>query len=162
MVSEPHNFGLIVSTSAHCSAPLDDLIACCDWPVLLAANARRLQQVFDRQLHDCVLFWLEARQQVTPTAKLVEWMRERQRETYRVAVAYRLDCDVEAALRTAGVHCYLPACGDIIGLVEDALWSMLDGEYRPTTENPPPSFGTVNPRRASQDAGIFPKQNRPP
>jgi hypothetical protein len=101
------------------------LAACCDWPVLLSANARRLRQELHVRTPACVLFWIEARQQVAPTVKLVTWLREFQPRPYRIAVAHRVGEDAETLFRTAGVHGFLHTSADIAAVVHEALWPLL-------------------------------------
>jgi hypothetical protein len=125
MVKESDKAGLIVSTISHSTAPLDDLVACCGWPLLLAANPRRLREELNLCVRACVLFWLDDRQQVGPTVKLMTWLRECEPRPYRVAIAHRLAEDAESLFRAAGVHSFLSATGDITAVVEKSLWPLL-------------------------------------
>jgi hypothetical protein len=106
MVTRRLPSGLIASTSANISPPLDDLAACCGWPLLLEAGPRQLAHELSHHEPEFVLFWLEDRLGLLPTARLVAWARERGPRPYRVAVALQLDFDAEAALRAAGAHSF--------------------------------------------------------
>jgi hypothetical protein len=107
MVKQVSPLGLIATARADVTPPLDDVVRSCGWPLVLEANPRRLAQEFSLHNPECVLFWLEERQHVPTLARLIGWSRERGARPYRLAVAYRLDADVEAILREAGAHTFV-------------------------------------------------------
>ena len=121
MVKKHSPLGLIATTRADVTPPLDDVVHCSGWPLLLEANPRRLAR--DLSLHDpeCLLFWLDDRQGLAPTARLVEWSRQRGARPYRVAVAFRLGSDIEAVFRAAGAHTFLSISDRSGVVVADAL-----------------------------------------
>ena len=121
MVRKHSPLGLIATTRADVTPPLDDVVNCCGWPLLLEASPRRLAQELSLHNPACVLFWLDDRDGLAPTARLVEWSRERGSRPYRVAVAFRLEPDVEAEFRAAGAHTFLPISGRSGMAIADAL-----------------------------------------
>lgn len=121
MVKKYSPLGLIATTRADLTPPLDDVVNCCGWPLLLEASPRRLAQEMSLHNPACVLFWLDERDGLAQTLRLMEWSRERGSRPYRVAVAFRLEADVEAAFRAAGAHTYLPISGRSGMAVADAL-----------------------------------------
>jgi hypothetical protein len=125
MVKKHSPLGLIATTRADVTPPLDDAVRCCGWPLLLAASPRRLAQEFSVHNPECVLFWLEERQNMPTLARLIDWSRERGARPYRMAVAYQMDADVEAVFRAAGVHAFLPIDGGTSTAVADALRPLL-------------------------------------
>ncbi len=108
MVKKHSPLGLIATTSADVTPPLDDVVRCCGWPLVLEANPRRLARELALHNPECVLFWLEQRQNMSTLARLIGWSRERGARPYRMAVAYHIEADVEAVFRAAGVHSFLP------------------------------------------------------
>ena len=121
MVKKHSPFGLIATARADVTPPLDDVVNCCGWPLLLQATPRRLAQELSLHNPQCVLFWLEERQNMPTLARLIDWSRERGARPYRVAVAYRMDADVEAVFREAGAQTFLPIAGRSGMAVADAL-----------------------------------------
>ncbi len=121
MVKKHSPLGLIATTRADVTPPLDDVVNCCGWPLLLEASPRSLARELSLHHPACVLFWLDDRNGLAPMARLVEWSRDRGRRPYRVAVAFRLEPDVEAAFRAAGAHTFLPIAGRSGMAVADAL-----------------------------------------
>src|ERR671921_686146 len=101
MVSKNSPAGLIAATRADVSQPLDDLVASCGWPLVLEARPRRLARELSLHNPKCLLFWLDDRQSIAATVRLVAWSRDRGHRPYRVAVAYRMPADVEAVFRAA-------------------------------------------------------------
>jgi hypothetical protein len=134
MVTRHLPTGLIATTRASVSPQLDDLIACCGWPLLLEASPRLLGRELSQHNPECVLFWLEDRQGIASMARLVAWSRERGARPYRVAVAMLLDAGLEAALRTAGAHSFLAIADWSAADVIDALWPLLQQSARPAAE----------------------------
>lgn len=124
--------GLIATTRASATPQLDEVANCCGWPLVLEASPRRLAR--ELSLHDpeCVLFWLDDRHAIASTARLVEWSRQRGSRPYRVAVAFRLESDVEAVFREAGAHAFLPIAGRSGRAVADALRPLLAKPIRST------------------------------
>jgi hypothetical protein len=114
--------------------PLDDVVNCCGWPLLLEANPRRLAQELSLHKPACVLFWLDDRNGLARTARLVEWSRERGSRPYRVAVAFRQEADVEAAFRAAGAHTFLPITGHSGMAMADALRPLFAEPVRAAAE----------------------------
>ena len=132
MVVETTCNGMIATTHAKTSPPLDELQDCCGWPVLWNANARRLQQELAMRCPACVLFWLEDGQGLAATARLIAWLRERGARPYRVAAAYQLDDEAEAALRAAGAHSFLPIVDNVADTVNAALLPLFAESVHPT------------------------------
>src|SRR3989304_6246982 len=77
MVRKNSPTGLIATTRADLSPPLDDVVVRSRWPLMLSASPRRLARELSLHQPPCVLFWVEDRQSVAPTARLVAWSRER-------------------------------------------------------------------------------------
>ncbi len=125
MVKRYSPTGLIATTRADVTPPLDELVCCCRWPLLLAASPRRLACELSLHNPECVLFWLDERQGIAALARLVEWSRERSTRPYRVAVALDLDADVELQLRAAGAHSFLSVVALGVSRVVDALRPLL-------------------------------------
>jgi hypothetical protein len=123
--------GLIVTTRAEASAPLAELATVYGWPTLWAASARALLQELSLQIPACVLFWLDDVNSVAATAKLIEWLRERNAEPFRVAVACNVEAGAEAVLRAAGAHTVLPVTGQSGAAIARALDPLL----RPATRS---------------------------
>ncbi len=121
MVKKHSPLGLIATTSADVTPQLDNVVRCCGWPLVLEANPRRLAR--ELALHDpeCVLFWLEQRQNVSALARLIGWSRERGARPYRVAVAYHIEADVETVFRAAGAHSFLSIADRSAAAIVDAL-----------------------------------------
>jgi len=91
MVKQHSPLGLIATARADVTPPLDDVVRCCGWPLVLAANPRRLARELSLYNPECVLFWLEELQNVPALARLIGWSRDRGARPYRMTVAYRLN-----------------------------------------------------------------------
>jgi hypothetical protein len=130
MVAKHSPMGLIATTRAEVTPPLDDLVASCGWPLVLDANPRRLASELSLHNPECVLFWLEDQHGVAATARLVAWSRERGSRPYRVAIAYRMEADIEAIFRAAGAHSFLPVSDRSASGVADALRPLLRDSAR--------------------------------
>jgi hypothetical protein len=126
MVNEITRGGLIVTQAARPSALVDELIALCDWPVVMQPSARTLFQQIDACRPPCLLFWLEAASDIGPAAQLIERLRHRGPRPYRIAVAHCLDEGVEHKFRSAGVHSYFATTGNLSALVTDALFPFVN------------------------------------
>jgi hypothetical protein len=111
MVANISPNALIVSTQFETSPALEEVATRYGWPMLLGANARMLLNELSLRVPACVLFWLDDLQSVASTARLILWLRERNANPYRVAVACNLADDAEAALRAAGAHSVVPVHG---------------------------------------------------
>lgn len=133
MVVKHSPSGLIAATRSRATPLLTDVAVCCGWPLLLEATPRRLQHELALHNPECVLYWLDDRRDVSPTAHLVTWSRHRGARPYRVAVAFRLDDGVEAILRAAGAHSFLPLSDQSGTTVADALERLLQ-ESAPSVE----------------------------
>jgi hypothetical protein len=125
MVAMNTHGGLIVTTRKEPSAPLAELAAACGWPTLWAASARGLLRELSLQIPSCVLFWLDDRDGLAPTARLIEWLRERNAEPFRVAVACNAEAGTEALLRAAGAHTVLPVTGQSSAEIAQAIVPLL-------------------------------------
>ena len=144
MVTKYSPTGLIATTGARCTPPLDEMVRSCGWPLVLESSPRLLARELALHNPECVLFWLEDQQSIAPTARLVEWSRQRGSRPLRVAVAYRMEADVEAVFRAAGAHGFLPVTVRSTRLVIDALRPMLaelcgaaavaDNEFQPSAD----------------------------
>jgi hypothetical protein len=130
MVTNQTAEGLIATTHAEVLPPLGEFVDRCGWPLLLAANPRRLGRELSRHNPACVLFWLEDRGSVDATAQLVAWSRQRGSRPYRIAVAFQMEADIEAVLRAAGAHSFLPITDRSAESVADALWPLVRGPAR--------------------------------
>jgi hypothetical protein len=122
--------GLIATTRAVATPPLDDVVDSCGWPLLLEATPRRMQRELALHNPECVLFWLDDQRAVARTAHLIAWSRHRGARPYRVAVAYRLEGDVESVLRAAGAHSFLPLAGQSGNFVAAALERLMNESLR--------------------------------
>lgn len=125
MVQKRSTQGLIATARADVTPPLDELVRNCGWPLLLDATPRQLALELAHHEPQCLLFWLEERKNVARLAQLVAWARERGARPLRVAVAYQLGGDVEAVLREAGAHGFLPIEGRSTRRVPEALRSLV-------------------------------------
>lgn len=130
MVTPVRHDGLILAPSSRPSAALDELAACCDWPVVLGANPRRVMAATEswcRESLACLLFWLQDQRDVAPTVELVRWSCQRDGRLFRIALAYRLGEDVERAVRTAGAHVYLSASENLGTVAQEAILPLMNG-----------------------------------
>ena len=130
MVAKHSPTGLIATTRSRPTPPLDEVVACCGWPLLLNANPRRMQRELSFYNPECVLFWLDDRHAVAATASLIAWSRHRGARPYRVAVAFQMSDDVESVLRAAGAHSFLPLAGQSGSFVAEALGRLLQESVR--------------------------------
>jgi hypothetical protein len=136
MVAKNSPSGLIATTSAEASPPLDDLVDSCRWPLVLDANPRRLQRSLAFHTPECVLFWLDDWLGIAATARLIAWSRQRGHRPFRVAVAHNIEGDVEPALRSAGAHGFLLLDGQPEEFIADSLWPLLHSLSRPAVAAP--------------------------
>jgi len=127
MVANRHSPGLIATTRADATPPLEELVACCGWPLLLDAGPRRLLRGLSLHRPECVLFWTDDWDHVTRTAELIAWSRRRGNRPFRLAVAYQLASDVEAVFRAAGAHSFLQVSGRPGAVVAGALGQLVAG-----------------------------------
>jgi hypothetical protein len=162
MVAEITQTGLIVTTGAPTSAVFDELIALCNWPVLREANPRLLFLELEIGNPKCLLFWLDRRLDIAPTAKLITWLRERGPRPYRVVLAHCLEHDVEPVFRAAGAHGYLSIAGDIGATVGEALWPLLHFQRLPIHSHGPPGIDAESTDREKTVVSGFPAVMRPP
>lgn len=125
MVAQAAPPGLIVATRSEATSPLDELARCCGWPMLLEAGPRRLLRELSLRRPECVLFWTDDWRDVTSTAALIAWLRQRGDRPLRLAVAYQLAMDVEAVFRAAGAHSFLPIAGRPSDAIAEALWQLV-------------------------------------
>lgn len=135
MVNEITRCGLIVTQAGGTSALLNELIAICDWPVILQPSARLLFQQIDMSRPICLVFWLDAGCDIAPAARLVGRLRDRGPRPYRIVIAHRLEDGIEHIFRSAGVHSYFSTSGNISALVEDALLPLFDPQRVAATEH---------------------------
>jgi hypothetical protein len=127
MVQQRLSQGLIATTRANVTPPLEELVRSCGWPLVLEATPRQLALELAHHEPQCLLFWLEEQKNVARLAQLVAWARERGARPLRVAVAYRMEADVEAVLREAGAHGFLPIDGRSTRRVPEALQALVEG-----------------------------------
>jgi hypothetical protein len=125
MVAKNTLDGLIVTTREEASAALTELSAAFGWPTLWAATARQMLRELSLEIPACVLFWLDDWDSIAATARLIEWLRERDAGPFRVAVACDLGDGAEAVLRAAGAHSVLPVTGQSGAAIALALASLL-------------------------------------
>jgi hypothetical protein len=153
--------GLIATTRAAATPPLDDVVCRCGWPLVLEATPRRMQRELALHRPECVLFWLDDGQAVEPTAQLIAWSRHRGARPYRVAVAYRMTCDVESVLRAAGAHSFLPLAGQAGAHVAAAMERLLTESVR--TVEAVATSSTLTPTAGGHAALEMPAESvRPP
>ena len=122
--------GLIATTRADATPPLEEIVAFCGWPLLVEATPRRMQRELALHNPECVLFWLDDQRAVASTAQLITWSRHRGARPYRVAVAFRMTGDVESVLRAAGAHSFLPLAGQSGAIVAETLERLLQESAR--------------------------------
>lgn len=141
MVTKTNEYGLIMSPALSPTAELDELATETGWPVILGATVRRVSEELDWRRtsassdpRGCLVFWIQERDEVAPTVRLVRWLRDREPRSCRIALAYCLEDDVEPMIRGAGVHVYLPASGSVSKVVRQLVWPVLE---RSTLENGP-------------------------
>jgi hypothetical protein len=77
-----------------------------------------------------VLFWLDDWDSVAATARLIEWLRERNAGPFRIAVACNVEAGAEAVLRAAGAHSVLPVTGQSGAAIARALGPLLQTASR--------------------------------
>lgn len=107
------------------------MISQVDWPVLLAPSVRLLFQQIEVTAPHCLLFWLDETHDIDHALQLIARLRDRGSRPYRVAIAHRLQPDVEPTIRAAGVHSVLNTNGSITALVQDALLPLLNLQPQP-------------------------------
>jgi hypothetical protein len=153
--------GIIATPQPDLTSPLEDLVACCGWPLVLAATARQLHRELSIQNPQCVLFWIEDRRYLTPTKKLIAWLHERGNRPYRLVVAHRQDQEAELALRAAGAHGYVTVLNDVASAVGEALPHWLKLPTAPSCAGPMSGAESTPVRRAAR-ASKSPDAQRPP
>jgi len=162
MVNQITSSGLIVAPSARSTPLLEELISLCDWPIVWRPSIRTLLEQIEISRPVCLAFWLEADAEVQPAAQLIARLRDRGPRPYRIAIAHRLAANIEATLRSAGVHTYLATNGDLAALVDAALLPFVD-EHRPAAE---PKFSRfaegAMPIRGPTAISASPSPLRPP
>ena len=153
--------GIIATPQVDVTPPLDELVACCGWPLVLAATPRRL--LCELSLHNslCVLFWIEDRRYVTSTGELIAWLHDRGNRPYRVVIADHLDHEVELVLRAAGAHGYVAVSNDVASAVRQDLtpWLNLPAAFSHAPHSPGEATTAVG--RAA-DVSDLPDALRPP
>jgi hypothetical protein len=127
MVAKHTAPGLIATTRTDATPPLEELVACCGWPLVLEAGPRRMLRELALHRPECVLFWTDDWCDVAPTAELIAWSRRRGHRPFRVAVAYQLAREAEAVFRAAGAHSFLPISGRPGAAVAAALGQLVAG-----------------------------------
>jgi hypothetical protein len=125
MVAKRTAPGLIATTRADATPPLEELVACCGWPLLLEAGPRRLLRELALRRPECLLFWTDDWYDVGPTAELITWSRRRGNRPFRVAVAYELTSEAEAVFRAAGAHSFLAVTGRPGTAIAEALGQLV-------------------------------------
>ncbi len=126
MVSEITRRGLIVTPSRRPSDLVEELVAHFSWPVLLAPSVRLLLQQIEVSAPHCLLFCLDETHDLASALHLIGRLRDRGPRPYRVAIAHRLEAEVEPKIRAAGVHSFLFTSGNVSALVQDALLPLLN------------------------------------
>jgi hypothetical protein len=162
MVTENARLGLIVTAGRRTSALLDDLIAYCNWPVLYQPSVRLLFQQIEVNQPRCLLFWLEGRNEIAPTARLIARLRDRGPRPYRVAIAHQMEEDVEPMFRAAGVHTYLSASSDIASVVNGALGALMEIGNVPSHAHRIPDLESDPVAHSPNNARGSPAAARPP
>jgi hypothetical protein len=162
MVTEISRGGLIVAQAAEPSALLDELVALCDWPLLVRPSARALFQHIDACRPACLLFWLETTGEVASAVELVARLRDRGPRPYRIAVAHCLGASVEPTLRTAGVHSYFAVNGGLHSLVDQTLSPFVEAHRAATRPRTPHAPEAPVPIRGPTEVRGSPATMRPP
>jgi len=143
--------GLVVTSGSQTSAALGELINCCGWTALLQASVRSLCEELIVRKVGCVLFWFEDASGVRATLELVAWLHEREPNLLLVAIAYRLDEDIESAVRRAGIHIFIfiHKKGEIAAVVSKVLGPQLTSanRYTNTSSGAPTNVG-ISPEEA--------------
>jgi hypothetical protein len=125
--------GLIVATNRQATSALEELIAYCDWPVLLHASPQRLRHQMLLGAPRVALSWLDDESDVPAAIQLLTWLRTYENAVRRIVMAYRLPTDVEVAVRGAGTHLYLATDDNVSALVDAWMpcWQRIEGRQKP-------------------------------
>jgi signal transduction histidine kinase len=117
MIVQAMKPGLIVSASQHATAALDELIAYCGWPVLVAATPRQLRREFLLRTASVSLFWLDESRDLDAVLELLRWLRGYRPAVKRFVLAYRPDREVERAVRRSNVQFFAAVDRDLRNLL---------------------------------------------
>lgn len=148
--------GLIVATSRQVTSALEELIAYCDWPVLLHATPQWLRRQMLLGAPRVSLFWLEDESDVPAAIQLLTWLGTYENAVRRIVVAYRLPTDVEVAMRGAGTHLYLATDNNVSALVDAWMpcWRGIEGRRMPVLR--PSAVDSTDGLLATSHANLFP------
>jgi hypothetical protein len=161
MVNEIFCDGVIIAQTPRTTALVKEIIALCEWPLLLQPSLRDLLQQIDRSRPECLLFWLEAENDIGHAAQLVRRLRDRGPRPYRIAVAHCLDASVENTFRSAGVHSYFAVSGSVRPLVEEAILPLVELR-RAVAQRQSVHADRAVPIRSPTEARASPATLRPP
>ncbi len=167
MIREADQHGLIISADVvrHEDAA-QEVSRMTGWPTLPEATTWLLRRELLLHVPRLALFWIEQEDQVPATAKLVAWLREHYPALWRAVIAYRLDGDVEIALRSSGAQLYLPTRGSVRRLIEQSILPLIRTEVE--REKLPPESpakhwsGRDGPHPAPKTHGQFRQHRHPP
>jgi hypothetical protein len=162
MVNDIARGGLIVAQASQTTALLDELIALCNWPLLLRPSVRALLQQIDICRPACLLFWLDSTTEIATTAELVALLRNRGSRPYRITVSHSLDSLVEQTFRSAGVHSYFALNGNLHSLFQEALLPFVELQRTAERFHPAHSADRPVPVRPSHESRASPATMRPP
>jgi len=161
MVNEILCDGLVIAQTPRATALVKEIIALCEWPLLLQPSLRDVLQHIERRRTECLLFWLEAENDIGHAAELVRRLRDRGPRPYRIAVAHCLGARVENTFRSAGVHSYFAVSGDLRPLVEEAILPLVELRRAAAQSQSVRADHTV-PIRSPTEARASPATLRPP
>ena len=125
MIVQTMEPGLIVAASQHPTAALDELIAYCGWPVLVAATPRHLRRELSVNIPSISLFWLDEARDLPAVLELLRWLRGYRPAVRRFVLAYRPDREVERAVRGANVQFFAAVDRDVRNLLEGPAFEWL-------------------------------------
>lgn len=162
MVNEINRGGLIVAQAAQTTALLDELIALCEWPLLLRPSVRALLQQIDACRPACLLFWLETTAEIATTTELIARLRDRGPRPYRIALAHCLGGNVETTFRRAGVHSYFAVNGNLHTLFQETLLPFVEAHRAATRARTAHTPGETVPIRGPTEVRGSPATMRPP
>jgi len=125
MITQAIKQGLVITAAEHVTPPLEQLIACCGSPLLLAAKPVHLRQKLMKGIPQLSLFWIDDRRDLVALLRLLSWLRDFRPAVRRCVLAYHLPSDIEEVIRGANAHFFAAIEGDIREVVTSALFQSL-------------------------------------
>ncbi len=133
MIAPTTSAGLILSTSRARTATFDELVSGCGWPAVLQATPARLRRDLLLANAEVSFLWLESRDELAATVRLLTWLKATHPTVRRWVVTYGLAADqVEPPLRSAGVHMFVPCEGSVRRMAQDLSAQCMPHEERLT------------------------------